>query len=300
MRFLIVDDSRAMQSIVKRGLEKAGYADTEIKLADNGRQALDIIRDWEPDLVLSDWHMPEMDGIALLAEIRQQMLNIKTGFITTEHAPAKIQEALDAGAYFVVSKPFSHDDLLQAILPVIQGGGTAEQALEEKQPQQKNNHFILPSATGFAKIVNAFSNSDILVDSTEPIKIQDKAMPCLLGMFNDGETEVVRAICVLELRAACILGAAINGLSHEQVHTAIAQKTIDKRMVDGCQKALTVVSAAVYDSATHKNLELGSVNVVPKSFGKLEEIYAKRTGTRSDFEIAVIGSGQGLMTFITA
>lgn len=66
VRFLIVDDSKAMQTIVRRTLVAAGYTDHEFQYAYNGQEALEIITEWKPDIVLSDWHMPEMTGIELL------------------------------------------------------------------------------------------------------------------------------------------------------------------------------------------------------------------------------------------
>jgi CheY-like chemotaxis protein len=57
-KILIVDDSKAMQTIVNRGIQAMGYSEIETRLASDGNEALDICRTWEPELVLCDWHMP--------------------------------------------------------------------------------------------------------------------------------------------------------------------------------------------------------------------------------------------------
>jgi CheY-like chemotaxis protein len=57
MKFLIVDDSRAVQTIIKRILENTGYREIELRTALNGDEALAILEGWQPDLVLTDWHM---------------------------------------------------------------------------------------------------------------------------------------------------------------------------------------------------------------------------------------------------
>ena len=119
LRILIVDDSRAMQSIVRRGILAAGYSDLDIRTASDGVEALDIIRVWEPELVLSDWHMPNMNGLELLAALRREAFPVKIGFVTTEHEPERVKIALDAGAQFVVSKPFTNEELLKAVMPVL-------------------------------------------------------------------------------------------------------------------------------------------------------------------------------------
>lgn len=300
MRFLIVDDSRAMQSIVKRGLQKAGYKELEIKLASDGFEALDIIRVWKPDLVLSDWHMPEMNGMELLKQIQREMLDIHIGFVTTEESSSRVQEALESGALFVVNKPFTQEELIQAVLPVLQGSVEGEKALGDEDTPPTHRNYILPSASGFAKIVNGISVHEVLVESVEPLQIEKMTLPCVLGLFDDGQSDVIRAVCGLELRAACILGAAMSGVSPEDVQESIQAQTIGKPMLDGCNKLLKVVSAAIYDAETQCDLQLRSVNVVPKLFPKLEDIFSQTHGERSDFEIAVIGYGQGMMTLITA
>jgi CheY-like chemotaxis protein len=71
MKFLIVDDSRAVQTIIKRILENTGYREIELRTALNGDEALAILEGWQPDLVLTDWHMPGMTGLELLQTIRQ-------------------------------------------------------------------------------------------------------------------------------------------------------------------------------------------------------------------------------------
>ena len=57
LKFLVVDDSRAIQAIIRRAIVKCGYDPVEIKTALDGEQALDIIESFVPDLIITDWHM---------------------------------------------------------------------------------------------------------------------------------------------------------------------------------------------------------------------------------------------------
>ena len=66
MKILIVDDSKAMRSIVRRALRKAGYGDAECEEAENGKLGLDAVGNFSPDLVLCDLEMPGLDGEKLL------------------------------------------------------------------------------------------------------------------------------------------------------------------------------------------------------------------------------------------
>lgn len=115
MKILIVDDSKAMRMIVRRHVESARIADAEIVEAGNGQEALELIRADQPDLVFSDWNMPEMNGIDLLKALRAEGSNVRFGFVTSESQPHMKDVALDAGALFVIVKPFTAEDF-QAVL----------------------------------------------------------------------------------------------------------------------------------------------------------------------------------------
>ena len=111
MKILVVDDSKAMRMIVRRSLRQAGFGSAEVLEAADGKLALDSIREACPDLVLSDWNMPEMTGIELLEELRREGRTVRFGFVTTEGTPDMRARALEAGALFLLAKPFTPDDL---------------------------------------------------------------------------------------------------------------------------------------------------------------------------------------------
>ena len=108
MKILVVDDSKAMRMIVFQTVE-----------ANNGAEALALIPEQKPDLVLSDWNMPEMKGIDLLKKLRETGNQIKFGFITSESSPEVRKEAADAGASFLVTKPFTPNSFEAAIRPLL-------------------------------------------------------------------------------------------------------------------------------------------------------------------------------------
>lgn len=110
MRVLVVDDSKAMRSIVKRHVQQAGIGDVEIEEAEDGAQALAQIRANPPDVVLSDWNMPAMSGIELLEALRAEGLQVPFGFVTSESQADYKDRAFDAGAIFMIAKPFTAED----------------------------------------------------------------------------------------------------------------------------------------------------------------------------------------------
>jgi len=107
MKVLVVDDSKTMRMIVIRNLRQIGYGDATIIEAGNGSEALDVIASAQPDLVLSDWNMPEMNGIDLLRALRSQGNRVPFGFVTSESSPDMELQARNAGAEFLIAKPFT-------------------------------------------------------------------------------------------------------------------------------------------------------------------------------------------------
>jgi len=121
MNVLLVDDSKAMRLIVRRALREAGFAGHEFVEAGSGAEALTAIASKQPDLVISDWNMPEMLGIDLLTRLRSQGSKVSFGFVTSEGSVEMRTQAHDAGAEFFITKPFSPEDLDKALRPILGG-----------------------------------------------------------------------------------------------------------------------------------------------------------------------------------
>jgi len=109
MKILVVDDSSAMRMMVVRTLRQAGIDKNDVTQAEDGALALEAIRASRPDLVLADWNMPNMTGLELLEALRGEDNSVTFGFITTESTTEMRQKATDAGAQFLISKPFTLD-----------------------------------------------------------------------------------------------------------------------------------------------------------------------------------------------
>jgi two-component system chemotaxis response regulator CheY len=118
---LIVDDSKAMRMLVKRALKQAGYGACEVTEAANGSEALDKLREHIPRLVLSDWNMPDMSGHELLTRLRAEDITVPFGMITTEGTPEMRAKAAQAGACFLLQKPFTPEELARAVSAILNG-----------------------------------------------------------------------------------------------------------------------------------------------------------------------------------
>lgn len=116
MKILIVDDSRAMRAIVRRALAASDtYAGAQVVEAADGAQALGVIAAERPDVVLSDWNMPEMTGIELLEALGASGSLPPFGFVTSESTPEMHDRAMAHGARFLVPKPFTPEALASAL-----------------------------------------------------------------------------------------------------------------------------------------------------------------------------------------
>jgi two-component system, chemotaxis family, chemotaxis protein CheY len=116
---LIVDDSRPMRMIVLRTLRQAGFIVDDVLEAADGTEALAAAASFAPDLILADWNMPAMSGIDLLRALRAAGDRTPFGFVTSEADVHVREEAITAGAAFVLLKPFTAERVADAIAAVV-------------------------------------------------------------------------------------------------------------------------------------------------------------------------------------
>ncbi len=109
MQALVVDDSGTMRTIIKRGLSLLGVTDT-VEAAD-GVQALELFKSGDYGLILSDWNMPNMDGLEFLKHVRELNEQVPFIMITTEAERSRVVSAIQAGVSDYIVKPFTVDVL---------------------------------------------------------------------------------------------------------------------------------------------------------------------------------------------
>ncbi len=117
-KILIVDDSESIREVVSFTLENEGF---EVLVANDGTDALKYLDGREIDMIITDLHMPEMDGITLIKHVRamEAYQRIPILFLTTESQTAKKMEAKEAGATGWIIKPFVPAKLIAALQKVL-------------------------------------------------------------------------------------------------------------------------------------------------------------------------------------
>jgi two-component system KDP operon response regulator KdpE len=108
---LVVDDESQITRVLRTSLSAHGY---DIRVANDGETALEIMKDWSPDLVITDLAMPNMDGLELCRRLRAKT-EIPIIVLSVRGEERTKVKALDAGADDYVTKPFGIEELLARV-----------------------------------------------------------------------------------------------------------------------------------------------------------------------------------------
>lgn len=118
MRILVVDDSKVARAVIRKVLGEIGYS--VVHEASDGVEAMAKLRDSPFDLVMTDWNMPRMDGIALVRAIRQSnRLDVPVLMVSGETYVTRFVEVIRAGAHGYIRKPFKPHALQAKIAEVL-------------------------------------------------------------------------------------------------------------------------------------------------------------------------------------
>lgn len=129
---LIVDDSLPMRSVIKKTLGAAGYGGSEILEAQNGQEALDMMRHNWVDVVLTDYNMPVMNGLDFILKAKKEDLLRDIPFIvvSTEGNKDRIAQFMESGAAGYITKPFTAESIRDVMVTIL-GEGEDEDSIDE-------------------------------------------------------------------------------------------------------------------------------------------------------------------------
>jgi two-component system, OmpR family, KDP operon response regulator KdpE len=121
---LVVDDEAQITRVLKTTLSSQGYT---TRTAADGNEALQTIKNWPPDLIITDLRMPNMDGLTLCRHIREQS-QVPIIVLSVKGEERTKVEALDAGADDYVTKPFNINELLARVRAGLRRTAAAKQS----------------------------------------------------------------------------------------------------------------------------------------------------------------------------
>lgn len=294
MNILIVDDSRVMRQLVRRTLRHAGYAFDRVEEAGDGIEALAVLERYRPDLVLSDWNMPNMSGFELLQAMPGKGISVPFGFVTSESTPEMRAKATAAGARFLLTKPFTPENVRMALG---QAGFKPTGSLNGSDPRkiQFGKGSTVMNEETLGKLISHLANREVTL--TPGPKLVRSAVPCLTARWVDDHGKLLYAgFCDLSLGAS--LGAALGMRPPSSVTAMMKARGIPDELKADTREVFNVISRVFNDA--------GSVHTV------LEEVYFpptrppidvikldRRPASRRDYAVEVDGFGNGKLAIVS-
>jgi len=139
---LVVDDEPQITRVLKTTLSSQGYG---VRTASDGDEAVQLMKDWPPDLVITDLRMPNMDGLDLCRHVRAKS-RIPIIVLSVRGEERTKVEALDAGADDYVTKPFGVNELLARVRATLRRAMTPEEP-ETPRVEAGDFHIDIPART---------------------------------------------------------------------------------------------------------------------------------------------------------
>jgi CheY-like chemotaxis protein len=287
-KFLVVDDSRAIQSIIKRVIESCNYPKLEIRSASDAEVAMDILEKYKPDLIITDWHMPKISGLEFCQHVCQTYGNrIPIGFVTTEASMEKIESAYKSGAKFVINKPFQDVDLktyLTRFVPL---------PSDEPATSQANDDL----ASVMTTLAAMFKGQAFTLEPCPELKLADYSENNLIGLFGEnGKTPPVNALAIMEMGAVGILWA-LNNDQPAMAPSFLKNGNASNDQLDEARKFMDEFGAGMSIGNKNGPFKLARSSIVTRQFPRLEMSLKTNEG-RADYKLSVPGVGVGYITYL--
>jgi two-component system chemotaxis response regulator CheY len=121
LTIMVVDDSSPMREVIIKTIKAAGYTSDNFIQASNGREALDLMQGNWIDLLVTDYNMPDMDGLMLIEEMKKDDVfsSVPVLIITTERREELIELFIEKGAAGYLKKPFRPEEIRQKISEIL-------------------------------------------------------------------------------------------------------------------------------------------------------------------------------------
>ncbi|MBX3260803.1 MAG: sigma-54-dependent Fis family transcriptional regulator [Labilithrix sp.] len=181
-RVLVVDDEENIRLVLKTLLKRHGY---DVEVADSGEAALALVDSFGPDVILTDVRMPKMNGLDLLATLKAKQ-NPATVIVMSAYGSVDLAlEAMKAGAYDYVGKPFKPDEIVLALRKAEERESLRRENRALKEQIQKDSQFesILAKSPAMAEIFRTITK---IADFKTTVLIQ--------GESGVGKELVARAV----------------------------------------------------------------------------------------------------------
>ncbi|MFA4947488.1 MAG: sigma-54 dependent transcriptional regulator [Candidatus Krumholzibacteriia bacterium] len=182
MKILLADDDQSLRRVLQFKLKKNGH---DVTTVEDGRQALELLRDDRWDLLLTDIKMPNVDGIELLEHARELQPELKVILITAYATVSQAVQAVKLGAFDYITKPFEDDELFAAI-----DKATAFRKLEKENRSLRKR---LEQSERTGKLIGISRAFKEMMRTVDKVAATDATI-LLTGPSGTGKELVARAI----------------------------------------------------------------------------------------------------------
>ncbi len=291
MKILIVDDSRAIQTIVRRSLEKTGFSDAEFRLANDGSDALSILDNWEPDLIITDWHMPGITGLEMLQTLRKREQGHRplVGFVTTESVQERLQEATRHGAAFILHKPFTDAQLGDAVQQALERRANETGQATRATAQTPGGQFATSPAQQISRYLTQRVGQAVHLAETASVNMEALGKPWMIAFYSVGEKNEVRGFSVLDRAAMVLIGGSKT--------PPPPGTSLPADLTDRIGAMLGISCQVFFTSAETEEVKLLRSQLVVQAAPKLMEILEKKNG-RVAFQVSSEGFSTGTLILI--
>jgi len=283
MKILVADDSRVMRKIVVRTLRQAGYAGHAVLEAADGDEALELIFAEKPDLVLSDWNMPGISGLDLLLRLRGAGNPVTFGFVTSEGSVEMRLRAHDAGAHFVIGKPFDADDFREVLAPV----------LPAEAPRRVPTS--LPAPKAVRDMFETLLGRDVVVAPCEPVEV-GPLDPAQVAVYVDDALRM-SAVVVTDLDLAARCGAALGLAPAAGVDDVLTIRQLPEALRANMDEVLNI-TATLFNLPGTPHVRLHRTFAPGEALAADVNLVAHALGRRLDLAVDIAGYGQGRLSFV--
>jgi two-component system chemotaxis response regulator CheY len=248
VRVLVVDDSRAMRMLIRRELREIEGIEDVLE-ADSGQAAIAVLEAEPIDLVLSDWNMPEMSGIELLTTLRAWGWPGRFAFLTSESGTATATQAAEAGASFLLTKPFQAEDLARHIARVFQDD--QETAPNREQADHGTGHSPGSQGPSVEEVLQGLLRRPVTARPAGPPRLE---LARAMARYQDHQGRVV-ALCTAEIGFAASAGAALSMLPPSSVAEWARAGVLTEAVAQNYHEVANVLSRVVHQGGAKCSLK---------------------------------------------